>query len=163
MNARVPNAARNAFRARVAAITEPNQFSAAQYRAVSKLLNGVRSQYRALWRAETFKRRAPTPSHRAAIRAAVRSKIKRRQDNVTGTVGISATQARKMAAIANVIDPGFRNIKAGKYVAGRRIRQRVAAIMEKSVPAHYQQMLRQELLSILNQTGPKRAKSGNNV
>jgi len=163
MNARVPNAARSAFRARVAAIADPNRFAAAQYRSVSKLLNGVRTQYKALWRAETFKRNAPTPSHRAAIRAAVRSKIKRRRDNVTGTVGISASKARAMAAIANVIDPGFRNIKAGKYIAGRKVRQRVAAIIEKSVPALYQQMLRAELLHILNRTGSKRAGGGNNV
>lgn len=163
MNARVPNAARSAFRARVAAISDADGFSAAQYRTVSKLLNGVRTQYRALWRAETYKRKAPTPSHRAAIRAAVRSRIKRRRDNVTGTVGISASKARAMAAIANVIDPGFRNIKAGKYIAGRKVRQRVAAIIEKSVPALYQQMLRAELLKILNRTGSKRSGSAANV
>lgn len=113
------------LRFRVARITDPTEFERAQRMAMQYVVNRVRKHYSGLWRGVVYKRRAGGGHRQSIIRSIRAFTGSDKRGIIIGRVGVKwRGDGRSQAAIANVIDPGFRPHRAKSVVSGHRVRDR---------------------------------------
>lgn len=138
------------WRLYLARLADPKRFQKAQRRAMSKTMNGVQKVYRQGWQTAVFKRAKPKNSHRAAIKKSIRTRVFDTKRGVTvGVTGLRRKQYVK-AAIANVIDPGFRHVRSGKLIPGKLVRARAQRYAETRGLIEFRDDLREAVLENAN-------------
>ena len=118
-----------------------------RFYAIRAIVNNLQRAMRAQWRAQMYRRNGPKKLHRTAIISGVTSYANRRGSTLSGMVGIS--RKKRHAAIVNVIDPGFRNRLAGRYITGKHVKREVMRQADLAV-VHYQAIAEKSLASMLS-------------
>jgi len=147
--------ARKEFQLRVAQMTNLPEFEKAQRKSLFQIGNVIRREYRDAWSRAPYKRPPGRPSHRAAIRRAIRPVVTRLGNAFYKLkVGISH-KTNTMVRIVNILNPGFTPFRAKTKVQGFKIREMMMARAKVIAEQRYKNDMFEQLLKQLNGTGSR--------
>lgn len=110
----------------------PDQILKALRRGMYRTINPVRDAIRQGWQKQTYRRHGEKRLHRRALVAGVRARVKGQGYTISGWAGVARRGAgKKYTRIVNVLEGGFTNRTAGRYVPGRFVVMRARPVAEQ--------------------------------